>query len=295
MHLDVQRVGVRSEDAGPQAVSGGEPPPAHRDSPVTGLDPLDGAAAEAVEERILHLDVAGVARACRLRVPRRRAPDPALLVNLAGTAEEALAGHPYRLAPRDFLAAGHAVVAFDLPNHGALADRFGSGLTGMAAAVAGGVDVFAALRAHGRAAVDACVARGLGRAGRVFVAGTSRGGLAALHLLAADGRIAAAAVNAPVTHLPALREFALLGGAPLAERNSALTLTDRIGRRPVWIGINRADSRVGTAHCRRFFARLRASQGASSASSLHVYEGETHRLPDAGFALGARWLLGRAG
>jgi hypothetical protein len=34
---------------------------------------------------------------------------------------------------------------------------------------------------------------------------------------------------------------------------------------------------------------------SSSASALHVYGGETHRLPDAGFALGAHWLLARAG
>ena len=239
----------------------------------------------------LPLDVGGLARMCLLLVPRNRASDTALLINVYKHAHSALTWPQVSAAPRAFLAAGHAVAAIDLPNHGALVDDFGQGLDGLAAALAAGVDGFASLRAHGRAAVDACLARGVGRPGRVYTAGASRGGLAALHLLARDHRVAAAALTCPVTHLPALREFATQAGSRLAAQNSALALVPHIGRRPVWIAINRDDTRVSTARCREFFDALQASQGAPAGSVLELFDGEDHNLPDEGYVQGARWLI----
>src|ERR1044072_6369793 len=116
----------------------------------------------------LILSVAGEQRICRLRLPGRRAGATALLVNLAGDAHTALTQHPYSVAPLAFLDAGHAVASIDLPNHGDLADRFGTALDPMAASLAAGVDAFASLRARLRAALDACLARHLGRSGRIF-------------------------------------------------------------------------------------------------------------------------------
>lgn len=241
---------------------------------------------------ILPLDVGGTAQhVCLLLVPRQRAGDAALLVNVYSDAHSALRQPQASAAARAFLAAGHAVTTIDLPNHGALVDDFGQGLAGMAAALAAGVDVFEPLRTRGRAAVDACLARGVGQPGRVYTAGASRGGLAALHLLAGDHRIAAAALTCPVTYLPALREFAAQAGAPLAEQNSALALVPRIGDRPVWMAINLDDRRVSTARCREFFDALRAAQGVPSGSALELFNGADHNLPDEAYVQGGDWLL----
>jgi dienelactone hydrolase len=257
----------------------------------------------------LPLDVGGTTHTCLLLVPRRRTSDrhrqpgtgphnpetsTALLVNIYTDARSALTQPQAAAAPQAFLGAGHAVATMDLPNHGALVDDFGQGLVGMAGALAAGVDVFASLRARGRAAVDACLARGVGRPGRVYTAGASRGGLAALHLLAGDQRVAAAALTCPVTYLPALREFAAQTGAPLAERNSARSLVPQIGGRPIWIAINRDDRRVSTERCREFFAELRAAQGVPSTSVLEMCDGEDHNLPDETYARGGDWLLALA-
>jgi poly(3-hydroxybutyrate) depolymerase len=258
----------------------------------------------------LVLSGTGAPRTGWLLLPERRAADSALLINLAGDARSALTQHPYSVAPLAFLAAGHAAVSLDLPGHGDWIDRFGTGLDGIAASLAAGVDAFAALRAHVRAAVDACLTRDLGRPGRIFISGTSRGGLAALHAMAEDDRIAAGALNAPVTHLPALREFAPHATTPLVVESSAMALVPRVMRRPVWIGINRDDPRVSTTDCRAFFAALRAARTAAdtrvaeeprevrddqeiqdSPSVLDIYEGEGHRLPDEAYRRGADWLL----
>lgn len=167
-------------------------------------------------EQTYPLTLNGKATAFTVRRPGQAGASPALLINLASDRHTTLDVAPYRFASDLFLAAGHVAASFDLPNHGDLADEYGEGLEGIAAAMAAGHDPFMLVAEAGGAVIDACVREGLVREGRVFAYGTSRGGLSALHLTAADARVCAVAVIAPVTHLPALREFASLSGSPIA-------------------------------------------------------------------------------
>ena len=166
---------------------------------------------------------------------------------------------PYRIVPDAFLATGHRVASFDLPCHGELAAEGIEGLTGMAAAVARGVDVFDEIRQTGAGLVDLCLERGLAPGEAVALNGTSRGGLAALHVMAADRRVLACAVHAPVTYLPRLSEFARLAGNPIVARASAAALIPQLADRPVFIAIGQTDPRVGADHCLAFHAALRGA------------------------------------
>lgn len=222
--------------------------------------------------------------------PVAGAGQPALLLAASGRWENNLNVEPYRFISDAFLAAGHHVVSSDLPNHGALVDGYGEGLTGIAAALAAGVDLFARHVDATRAVVDECVARGLAPSGRIVVSGVSRGALFALHVMAADGRIGAGVGFAPVTFLPALREFSELGDAPLVRQSNALRLVPRLSGRPLCLIINQEDPRVGTPHCLDLCSALRAEQGTAGLT-LRLTEGTTHRLPDDGFRWGAQWLL----
>jgi dienelactone hydrolase len=193
-----------------------------------------------------------------VRTPAKLAARPALLVNLAWDRRTSLDGDYYRIVPDVFLAAGHRVAAFDMPNHGERADRHGSGLVGMAAAIADGNDVFRDVRAAGRALVDWAVREGLCRTTDVLVCGTSRGGLAALHVMAGDERIAACAAICPVTYLPALSEFAALAGNRIIEESNAEVLVPALAARPVFLAMGERDPRVDSDRCFRFHARLTA-------------------------------------
>ncbi|MDP6107819.1 MAG: hypothetical protein QGI33_05220, partial [Candidatus Brocadiia bacterium] len=144
------------------------------------------------------LDVGGREVRMLLRTPSHPVPHRALLIALTGDCRGSLDGAPYRIVPDAFLEAGHSVASFDLPNHGGLVDHHGAGLAGMAAALADGVDVFGFIGACGRTVVDAWLSGGLAVAGSVTVAGTSRGGLAALYVMAGDRRVCAGAAFAPV-------------------------------------------------------------------------------------------------
>jgi hypothetical protein len=130
------------------------------------------------------------------------------------------------------LACGHPVISFDLPNHGEYADAHGEGLNGMAAAVAAGHDVFEGIRAVGSAAIDWARSQDWGAGSDAMVDGVSRGGHAALHLMAADSRVIAGAIHAPVTHLPALREYSALASHPIIQRANAESLIDKLADRP---------------------------------------------------------------
>jgi dienelactone hydrolase len=164
------------------------------------------------------IDVAGVRTPVLLRAPAFLAERPALLIHLTLAMGEGLDDPPHAIVPRAFLAEGHRVATFDLPNHGRLVDDDGAGLDGIAAAMAAGKDVVASAVATGRALVDAYQERFHHERGRIVLSGISRGGHFALHLLAADPRIAAVATFAPVTNLYALREFAGLDHCPLVDQ-----------------------------------------------------------------------------
>ena len=185
------------------------------------------------------------------------APDPALLLTFASTRRETMTVAPYDESAKAFVAAGHRALSFDLPEHG---DRVTpgreAGIAGMCQALVAGRDPFELFVADGRAAVDACLRRGLARAGRVFACGVSRGGYCALRLAAADPRIGGVAGFAPVTDWRAVREF-----APVKSRSdvAALALDNyaaKLAGRPVWLAIGNRDDRVGTECCTRFALRV---------------------------------------
>ena len=241
----------------------------------------------------ISFQVRGETRPALVHTPRLLCQHPALLITLTGSRQEALEHRDYRMVADIFLAAGHRAASFDLPNHGERVDRYGEGLAGMAAAAAAGVDVFADLQATGRALLDRCIELGLARAGGIVLNGVSRGGLAALHVMAADTRVLACAIHAPVTHLPALREFAALPDNPIVRRANAGALTDRLADRPVFIAIGAEDPRVGAAHAFEFHARLQALAQAYP-PELFVAPGISHGATypeEIGFYAAAGFLL----
>lgn len=225
-----------------------------------------------------------------VRLPDRPAGGGRFLLNLATDRRTSLGQAPYRIAADRLLQAGYAVASFDLPYHGETAVGDVQPLVAMASAMARGEDVFAVVVAMGRALVDQAIARGLALPGRIVASGTSRGGLAALHVMAADPRVSGAAVFAPVTRLGGLAEFAEIAGHMVAVASSAESLAGALAGRPLSIGINAQDERVGTEHCLRFHDLLRASFPVAR-RALDLYPLTGHALPDDAYHRGAAFLL----
>lgn len=239
--------------------------------------------------------VGGAERKALVRTPERLCRLPALLVCLTADRRTSLDGEDYRRVSDIFLAAGHRVAAFDLPKHGERADAHGKGLVGMAAAVEAGEDVFADIQATGKAFLDAMSARGWMPAGVALFNGVSRGGLSSLHVMAADERVLACALHAPVTDLPTLREFSRLKDHPVIQRSNAAALVDRLADRPVFIAIGCGDPRVGAGHCFDFHARL-CAVARRNAPVLFTMPGNSHAegfSQDLGYAAAAAFLLTR--
>lgn len=235
--------------------------------------------------------VSGRRRTLLVRTPSDLANDPAVFFALAADRRRCFEESSYWPLVEPLLRAGHRVASFDLPNHGDLVDRYGEGLTGMAAAIAAGVDVFASVATTGQAMADLCIERGWGRDGRIGVAGISRGALCALNWLAEDRRVSALAAFAPVTDLPTLKEFAELADSPIVQRRNALALVPSLVGRPIFITIPRNDPRVGTDNCLRFYDALRARESGVSNVVFEVTEGNEHSVPPDGYHRGARWLI----
>ncbi|HMO59133.1 MAG TPA: hypothetical protein PKA05_18090 [Roseiflexaceae bacterium] len=220
---------------------------------------------------------------------------PGLLLTFAMTRQAALSEHPQSITALAFLAAGRRVVSFDLPCHGERIGRWGAGIDGMAAALAGGDDPFVRFVDDGMRVIDECLRRGLNAGGPVCAAGVSRAGYCVLRLAAADRRIARVAGLAPVTDWRVLHEFhTVRETAELA----ALTLDGyaaALAGRPVFLAIGNADARVGTACCVRFAQWLLAAEAQAgvehSQQQLHVVQSAGHALPDVWRYAGAQFLV----
>jgi dienelactone hydrolase len=239
--------------------------------------------------------VGGEPRKALVRSPERLCRVPTVLVCLASDRRTSVDGADYRRVADIFLAAGHRVASFDLPKHGERADKRLKGLDGMAAAIEAGEDVFADVRETGKALLDALSAQGLMPAGFALLNGVSRGGLSALHVMAADPRVLACALHAPVTDLPTLREFSRLKGHPVVEQSNAAALVDRLADRPLFIAIGCADARVGAERCFDFHARLCAVARAVP-PVLFTMPGASHAKDfseDLGYQAAAAFLLAR--
>jgi len=244
----------------------------------------------------LTFTVNGEERKAVLRSPMRRAVRSALLINLAADCKSALDGDFFRIVPDIFLAAGHRVVAFSLPCHGERLNEYGEGIEGWSNSVKAGIDVFADIQQTARTLIDLCVERGLAHGQTIVIDGTSRAGLAALHVMSADQRVIAGAIHSPVTYIPAVSEFAEMEDHPIVKRSNAEALIDKLAGRPLLISIGSSDVRVGAELCFRFFARLRAvssnrppqlftAPGASHNQEPGCFPAETGYHAAAGFLL----------
>ena len=236
---------------------------------------------------------------CLLAEPEQPAEQPALLLNFASDRTASLKDGPYDMPVRAFIAAGHRVAGFDLPCHG---DRRvpgrPEGIAGFCAELMDGTDVFTRFVEESRVVIDVLIEDGLAAPGRIFVAGTSRGGYCALRLAAAEPRVAAVVAYAPVTDWRELVEFASVKHRPEV---SALALTNWAGSlagRDAWVAIGNQDERVGTACCLRFAEAVVAAtsdNGLSAAGfTLHVVPEQGHSLSDRWRQVGADYLLDMA-
>jgi len=210
-----------------------------------------------------------------LRTPERLAAHPSLLITLGGPCQRMIDDADYRTVSDIFLAAGHRVASFDLPNHGERVDEHGEGLPGMAKAIESGSDVFGDIRDTGRALIDHAVTQGWTRADEVMLLGVSRGGLSAMHIMAGDERVGAAAVLAPVTHLPALNAFAHLEGNPIIAQSNADALVDRLADRWLLVSNGETDPVVDERACFAFYSRLVANS-TSRLPELYTAPGQSH-------------------
>lgn len=231
---------------------------------------------------------------CALASPPAPSPAPALLLTFSGTRQMSLGRHPYDLAAKAFLEAGHYALSFDLPCHGDRVNAHGEGIAGMCAALTAGQDPFARFVADGKAVIDACQAGGLG-AGGIFAYGISRGGYCALRLAAADPRVRGVSGIAPVTDWRVLREFAAVRDRPEVEALALDHFAPALARRPVFLIIGNRDGRVGAHRCLGFATRIFESEAGSGESStqVRVVDAPGHGLPDEGYVAGAEFLLRR--
>lgn len=222
----------------------------------------------------------------------------ALLLTVASTRQASFHEDPYDIPARLFAAAGHAVVSFDLPNHGEQINAFGQGIVGLCAAFGAGEDPFAQFVAQGQAVIDACLEQGVGTGG-VYVCGVSRAGYCALRLAAADPRIRGVAGLAPVTDWRVLSEFAAVREQPAVAALALEHWAEDLAGRPVFLTIGNHDVRVGTDCCVRFALRLleledQTTTGAS-ALQLHVVKAAGHSLDARWRTAGAEFLLDQVG
>jgi len=197
------------------------------------------------------------------------------------------------ISQKVFLSTGHRVASFALPNHGDQVNGYGEGLEGMAASIAAGNDVFGEIRRTGTAFIDLVMDKGLTADGVILLEGISRGGIAALNIMAADRRVSAAALHAPVTYLPAVREFAHLENSEIVTRANAVALVEQLADRHVFISIGETDRRISSPHSFDFHARLSAAS-RKVRPVLFALPGESHGYTcpyEIGLYAGAAFLL----
>lgn len=211
-----------------------------------------------LQREAIELQVAGRLVGGELLSPPtgRLAARPALLVAFSGSYAQTLNEAPYNLAGRHFLDRGHRVLSLDMPNHGSREDKYGQGIVGIHNAFVHGHKRFTQFVKEGTAVLDHLIDRGLATAGRIAVAGTSRGGYAAMRLLAGDIRVVAAAGFAPVTDWRFLSEF-----AADAQRDDVAVLrlhcfVREMTGRGVFMAIGHDDRRVNTASCCQLYLDL---------------------------------------
>jgi len=226
-------------------------------------------------------------------------PSPLFLV-LASSIEETL-GNSYFLQGGNRLAQqGYLCASLDLPCHGqdCRADE-PEGLRGWSYRLDHEENLFAEFTKRATSVLDHLVAAECIDPHRIAVCGTSRGGFAALHLMAADPRPKCAALMCPATELTAIEEFQSMQHSDRAAALSLKHLADKLAGRAVWIVIGDQDDRVGTDHVIAFARELSATaraKGVSSKVELHVLpEPRGHTTPAGAATHCAEWIARELG
>ena len=229
-----------------------------------------------------------------LRGPKSARPAPTLLV-LANSLEDTLGDPYFRQGGNQLAEQGYLCASLDLPCHGQeRREAEPEGLHGWRHRFDLDEDFLGEFIRRARDVLDHLVEGQYTDPRRIAVTGASRGGFAALHLMAADPRIKCAALMGPVTALTALEEFRSLPNGARADALSLAHLADRLAGRAVWIVIGDQDERVGTdlaiALARKLSAAAHSHQ-LMSRVELHVLpEPRGHTTPAEAAEASARWI-----
>ncbi|OQB75066.1 MAG: Prolyl oligopeptidase family protein [candidate division TA06 bacterium ADurb.Bin131] len=228
-----------------------------------------------------------------VRTPENLIERPILLITIGADCNSALNLPNHNIIPDLFLSAGHRVASFDLPGHGTLIDEFGEGMNNWVNAINAGINVFDEIKKIGIQVIDTIIKEKLAWQNMVMISGTSRGGFAALHIMASDKRVQAAAVNAPVTNIGIVSEFTQISQHPLIKAANTENLISCLANRFIFIAIGETDPRVDAKSCFEFYAKLDAASNLVK-PQLFVLPGETHgntALHRAGHIAGGAFLL----
>lgn len=224
------------------------------------------------------------------------APAPTLFVfahEMAGT----LDSDAYNKVGRFLQARQFLCVSLDLPCHGqAVRADEPQGLDGWEARLRKDEDPIGPFVKEAAQVLDYLIAEGYTDAQQVAACGTSRGGFAALHFAAAEPRVRCVAAFAPVTELPALREFQGLEQHARTNELAIARQAEKLSGRPVWICIGNDDERVGTDRAIAFARQVvqaSKSQKKNAMIELHVMASTGHSVHPTAHAEAAAWIAER--
>ena len=146
---------------------------------------------------------------------------------------------------------GYLCVSLDLPCHGfdkREGEKSGD-LTGWKDRIVKGENIVTPFTEQFSKVLDYLIAEKFTDPDQVAVAGTSRGGFFAFHCGAAEPRVKQVIAFAPVTHLPALAEFAGAEKNELVLAQGPIHVASKLVGKPLWIVIGNQDLRVSTDDC----------------------------------------------
>jgi pimeloyl-ACP methyl ester carboxylesterase len=230
--------------------------------------------------------------------PQAAGPAPTLVI-LANSIEGTLGDKYFRQAGRVLgepqIKTPHLCVSIDLPCHG---QEQVAGeppeLRGWRHRLEHGGDIVGDTVRRAVAVIDHLVAEGRVDPDRIGAVGTSRGGFMALHLAAAEPRIACVVAYSPVTDLGVLREFRGAEELPAVRAASIFERIPQLAGRPLWLTIGANDDRVGTKQVLDLGTALLAAareKNRDNRCSVHV-DGETegHQMPAVALDQSVIWL-----
>ncbi len=234
----------------------------------------------------------GVRYAISGKASKKPAP---LFVNLASGLDGTLKSEIYGVVGQILEKKGFLSATFDAPSHGT-AQRKGEppGLDGWRSRLEKGEPLIEDFNDRARDVLDDLIDSGRVDPHRIAVCGVSRYGFMALHFAAADPRVKCAVAIAPVTHLPALREFRGMEPHAPTRQLSLSRLAPKLAGLPIWMVIGNADDRVDTSRAIEFADRVieeSSIQGKPCKMELHVVEAPGHAHPTASLGPVAPWIV----